>query len=121
MKLKLFVIVLVVASFCITTYAGDKTHWGYSGHEGPEHWSELDPDFSACSSGKNQSPIKMTGFIEAGLKPISINFIKDGNEILNNGHTIQVNYKPGSSIIVDAMHHPNNRPVQPVNARMILK
>ena len=101
MKLKLFVILLVVASFSITTYAGDKTHWGYAGHEGPEHWGELDPDFSACSSGKNQSPINMTGFIEADLKPISINYLKDGKEILNNGHTIQVNYKPGSSIIVD--------------------
>lgn len=101
MKFKLFIIVLVVASFSVTTHADDKTHWGYTGHEGPEHWGELDPDFSACSSGKNQSPINMTAFIEADLKPISINLIKGGNEILNNGHTIQVNYKPGSSIIVD--------------------
>jgi carbonic anhydrase len=100
MKLRFFVIVFVVTSFCLTTYAGEKTHWGYSGHEGPEHWGELDPSFSLCSAGKNQSPINMTGFIEGKLKPISFNYTTGGNEILNNGHTIQVNYVPGSSIIV---------------------
>jgi carbonic anhydrase len=80
---------------------GEKTHWGYSGHEGPEHWGELDPRYSACSEGKNQSPVNLTEMIESDLSPITINYQSGGNEILNNGHTIQVNYKPGSTIIVN--------------------
>ena len=56
--------------------AGENVHWDYSetGHEGPKHWGELDLSF------------------------ITINYQSGGNEILNNGHTIQVNYKPGSTI-----------------------
>lgn len=53
-----------------------------------------------CSEGKNQSPVNLTGMIESALSPITINYQSGGNEILNNGHTIQVNYKPDSNIAV---------------------
>jgi carbonic anhydrase len=82
-------------------YAGSVPHWGYSGAEGPEHWGELSPEFAACSEGKNQSPIDLTGFIESDLKPLGIHYQAGGEEILNNGHTVQVNYAPGSKISVD--------------------
>lgn len=75
-------------------------HWGYSGHEGPEHWAELAPGYATCSAGKNQSPVNLTGMVEGDLPEIQINYATGGNEILNNGHTIQVNYAPGSTITV---------------------
>jgi carbonic anhydrase len=75
-------------------------HWGYSGHEGPEHWGELAPAFSACSAGKNQSPVNLTGMVEGDLPGIEVNYQTGGTEVLNNGHTIQVNYAPGSTINV---------------------
>ncbi|MGB3209690.1 MAG: carbonic anhydrase family protein [Desulforhopalus sp.] len=78
--------------------AMDKVHWSYSGSDGPEHWGTLNPNFSTCSSGKNQSPIDLTAMIESDLAPITVDYRAGGNEILNNGHTIQVNYKPGSTI-----------------------
>lgn len=47
---------------------------------------------------------------------------------LFNGHTVQVNYQEGSAISKEqieafksTMHGPNNRPVQPVNSRVILQ
>lgn len=69
--------------------------------EGPEHWGELDPKFSACSEGRNQSPIDLSGMIESDLAPITFSYMPGGDEVLNNGHAIQVNYKPGSAITVD--------------------
>ncbi|MGD2015446.1 MAG: carbonic anhydrase family protein [Desulfobacterales bacterium] len=97
-KLLIVVIVLMVAG---AAYAGLITQWGYSGAEGPEHWGKLDPKFSACSAGKNQSPINLTDFIESDLKPVSIQYEAGGNEIINNRHTIMVRFAPGSKISID--------------------
>ena len=75
-------------------------HWGYSGEVGPEHWSEFESDFGACSDGRNQSPIDLTGFINADLPKIDFNYKPGGHQVVNNGHAIQVDYNPGSSITV---------------------
>ena len=96
---------LLIAAIClvasIAAHADQGTHWGYSGTEGPGHWGKLDPEFRACSEGKNQSPINLTGFIESDLTPLGIHYGAGGKEIINNGHSIQVNYAPGSKISVD--------------------
>ena len=97
-KLMIVTIVLMVSS---AAYAGQGTHWDYSGAEGPEHWGELNPEYTLCSEGKNQSPINLTSFIESDLKPINIHYQVSGNDILNNGHTVQVNFAPGSKISID--------------------
>ena len=99
--MKKLLIVTTLISIFGAAYAGQGTHWGYSGAEGPEHWGKLDPEFAACSQGKNQSPINLTGFIESDLKPMGIHYQAGGKEIINNGHSIQVNYTPGSKISVD--------------------
>lgn len=52
-------------------------------------------------AGKNQSPVDMKNFIEAELPAIVFSYQAGGNEIVNNGHTIQVNYGTGSHIVID--------------------
>jgi len=96
-KSLLFALALTIAN---GAYADSATQWGYSGYQGPEHWASLTADNFACT-GKNQSPINVTGFIEANLNPISINYQLGGDEIVNNGHTIQINYEQGSRIELD--------------------
>lgn len=99
-------IALILAASLLASpvaFASGKTHWEYSGHEGPEHWGELAPEFTACATGVNQSPINLTGFIEANLPPIKFGYATQASEILNNGHTIQANFAPGSSIMVDGV------------------
>lgn len=82
-------------------FAGEGAHWSYSGHGGPEQWGELSKDYAICGSGKNQSPINLTGMIEAELEPIQIDYKKVPLEIENNGHTIKVGYTEGSTIKID--------------------
>ncbi|MGE0372555.1 MAG: carbonic anhydrase [Gammaproteobacteria bacterium] len=82
-------------------WAGDKSHWEYSGHAGPEHWGELSPEFSLCGSGRNQTPIDLDAMIEAELAPIEFRYQAAGHEVINNGHTIQVNFDSGSGIAID--------------------
>ncbi len=80
-----------------------KVHWSYEGEGAPEHWAQVDKRFFMCKEGKNQSPINLTGFVEADLPPITFNYHLISTEILDNGHTEQVNVKEGSSITVDGI------------------
>lgn len=78
-------------------------HWGYEGEAGPQNWGKLDPNFGVCASGKNQSPIDLKGFIEADLKALKLDYSAGIVDILNNGHTVQINYAAGSSLTVDGL------------------
>lgn len=102
MKRPVVVSWLVLAGICATgvALASGKAHWGYSGTDGPEHWGKLDPTIAACAAGKNQSPIDLTGMVEGSLPEIQVRYKPGGREIVNNGHTIRVNYTPGSTISV---------------------
>ena len=75
-------------------------HWGYEGEGGPEHWADLDADYAACT-GVEQSPIDITNAASEDLMDIVFNYSETAVNILNNGHTIQVNYDEGSSIEID--------------------
>ena len=102
-------------------------HWGYSGKEGPSHWGSLSRDYATCKKGRNQSPINLTRAVKKDLTDIVFNYKKSGLNILNNGHTVQANYAPGSSIEVAGksyellqfhFHGPGEHQVDGVNARI---
>lgn len=99
MKLNIIIGLLLLSQ---TAFAGDLPHWTYAGEEGPDQWATLCPEFSGCA-GHNQSPINLTAFVESELPPIAFSYQAGGTEILNNGHTVQVNYAPGSAIVVDGI------------------
>lgn len=98
MSKKLIGAALIVMS--CSAMAGDKPHWGYSGKGSPSNWAKLSSEYSMCD-GSNQSPVNLTNFVEAELPPIDFSYEVGGKEIVNNGHTIQVNYDKGSYIKVD--------------------
>ncbi len=103
MKKNLFGAAMLLAS--VSAFAAEHhAHWGYSGETGPENWAKLTPEFGACA-GKNQTPVNLTGFIKADLKPLKFNYKKGGSQILNNGHTVQVVYDAGSNVVIDGMEY----------------
>ena len=78
-----------------------KPHWGYSGESGPKHWGDLAPENIQCKVGKNQSPINLkdkAGVGTMGLPQLDIHYRDVPLKIVNNGHTVQVNYPLGSYI-----------------------
>jgi len=81
--------------------AAAQPHWGYTGHGGPDSWGELSEKFHTCAAGVNQSPIDVSGSVEAKLPAIGFAYQGQPREIVNNGHTVQVNVAPGSYITVD--------------------
>lgn len=104
------------------------THWGYSGHEGPSHWGELSHDYEACQSGKKQSPINITGAQTANLAKIEFHYQPGALDVVNNGHTIQVNVPAGSYIVADGkkykllqfhFHSPSEHEINGKHADMV--
>lgn len=72
-------------------------HWGYEGEIAAEHWAELSPDFASCSAGKNQSPIDIRATVHAkGLPKLGFDYRTPVVSVINNGHTVQANFAPGS-------------------------
>ena len=84
--------------------------WHYEGDEGPAHWGTLSAKFASCQSGRAQSPIDIVApmrrdtsdavvlkFAPASLRIVHHDHVADA---INNGHTIQVNYSEGDTLIV---------------------
>lgn len=80
--------------------AAGTVHWSYEGEAGPENWGNLSPDFKLCGTGKAQTPIDIPSSAVVNPADIKFNYQPSAVNILNNGHTIQVNYDPNSSIEV---------------------
>lgn len=73
--------------------------FSYGGYKNPTNWDELSPNWAACGSGTQQSPIdiksSLLGGIGSILTPANIQFNYQSLTnftVQNNGHTIQVNY-----------------------------
>ena len=98
-----FTALLEVGYACISG-ASLKHHeqpWSYSGKNGPQNWGNLTKEFSACGTGKYQSPIDIQEYLTANLPNLQINYRVAPLEIINNGHTIKVVYPTGSTMTVD--------------------
>jgi carbonic anhydrase len=78
----------------------DMHHWSYAGPEGPAEWGALDPEFETCGLGKHQSPIDIRDAKPADLPAIRFDYHAAPLAVADNGHTIQVDYAPGSTIDV---------------------
>ena len=74
------------------------THWGYFGDTAPEHWGDLSPDFATCNTGKAQSPVNLGRGQPADLRAVQLHYRATTLELVNNGHTVQVNVEPGSRL-----------------------
>jgi carbonic anhydrase len=90
----------VVLSLAISNVvnAGEVGHWSYQGGN-PEQWGKLKPEFILCDIGRNQTPINLVEneMIEATLLPLEFSYQNAISSVVNNGHTIQVDYPQGSS------------------------
>jgi carbonic anhydrase len=76
--------------------------------------------FAACSVGKTESPIDIKGAKKADLPVLKFSYHTVPLSIIDNGHTIQVNYAPGSTLTVGEklytlkqfhFHHPSEEHV----------
>ncbi len=100
-------------------------HWGYEGDNGPEHWGD---NFPVCGKGKKQSPLNIVGPFEKSKDSLTVDYKEGPLKIINNGHTIQVNFEPGSTLTIGKesfdllqfhFHRPSEEQVDGKNAAMV--
>jgi carbonic anhydrase len=89
---------LLLSASAFVAVAQEGHSWSYSGATGPDHWSEVS---ATCGAGKEQSPIDIANPRKEKLPTIDFSYHATPLKVINNGHTIQVNYGPGSSITRD--------------------
>ncbi len=84
-------------------------HWGYEGEHGPAAWGTLCPEFTTCGTGKSQSPIDISGAkavllpeMKTSYTPAQLRIVHHEHvaDLINNGHTVQVNYPAGSTLVL---------------------
>ncbi|MCY4467102.1 MAG: carbonic anhydrase family protein [Thiotrichales bacterium] len=109
--------IVVVAALAFASAAGaqsgeapagdghDGATWGYEGSRGPENWDRLSPAFRLCGLGTMQSPLNIADAVPAHGDPIEFDYGPAPLNIVNNGHTVQVNYAPGSGITVSGRRY----------------
>jgi carbonic anhydrase len=81
-------------------------HWGYAGEDGPTAWATLSPVYALCGEGKGQSPINIVKTDAKGGANWKLNYNTTSlriahnehmDDIIDNGHTIQVTVDEGST------------------------
>src|ERR1700761_2056765 len=103
-------------SFAAAAAARSNPSWDYVGKTGPLNWGKVDPAFSACSQGHEQSPIDIHGArLNKSLQPIEFHYISGPVTLEYTRHTILVHVVPGSYILAGGerydleqfhFHHP---------------
>jgi carbonic anhydrase len=104
-------------------------HWAYNGKDGPKKWGTLDPAYAECKLGHHQSPIDIHHTEKAALPPIQFDYKSSPLSIVDNGHTVMVNYAPGSFITVGDhryqltqfhFHHPSEEHINGKGFDMVI-
>ncbi len=95
----------VMAAATIPAPAEDQAHWGYQGAHGAQHWGDIEAGFAECKLGKEQSPIDIRGAKKSALSAIAFGYAQSDAEIVNNGHTVQVNLTAGGTVTLDGAEY----------------
>ncbi|XP_077967033.1 uncharacterized protein LOC120343427 [Styela clava] len=94
------VLVSFLLYFCLQTVQADD--WSYAGEHGPSSWSEEAP---ACGDDA-QSPVDIQTnevLIDPNLRMLKLQGYGqhlDGGEVLNNGHTVKLNFPANKTFIL---------------------
>lgn len=120
--MKIFATACLFAFSASLAIAQSAANWNYTGANGPDLWSRLDPSYAACNKGHQQSPIDIHGtHLNPALQPVEYHYISGGLRLENTGHAMQGIVHPGSYILVDGVrydllrfefHHPAEHPVK---------
>jgi len=98
-----------LASVATVGRAAELGNWSYAGNTGPTKWAALSKEFKSCKSGdeSKQSPIDIPDAKarKGDLPGLLFNYKSVPLKIVDNGHTIEVIYPPGSVVSIDGKRY----------------
>ncbi|KAJ6330474.1 hypothetical protein OIU76_009137 [Salix suchowensis] len=83
--------------------AASTLEFSYVGSHGPANWGSLNQRFSACMSGKTQSPvniIRKEAVENKNLTPLTRDYIPANATLVNNGFSIALRYEGNPGILI---------------------
>ena len=89
----------------VAAHEKETAHWSYKGSTGPASWGDIDRFFELCSEGAEQSPIDISTLWIHDVPETKFYYSPTILTILNNGHTVQVNYDDGSFIDIEGTRY----------------
>ncbi|MDH5545089.1 MAG: carbonic anhydrase family protein [Gammaproteobacteria bacterium] len=95
-----FAIATLVLTFASSSFAAE---WNYDEADlvhGPSAWGDLE-GAEACGNGLAQSPIDLGAHSRGENPRLNINYKYTSLNVVNNGHTIQVNVANGSTLTIN--------------------
>jgi len=100
------VLAIISCGLVLTVASAAQEHhpehsWDYGEAQGPSHWAELKPEFATCRDGYRQSPIDIRSPKKSDLPSIEFDYKPTPLRVIDNGHTVMINYDPGSFISID--------------------
>ena len=102
---QLFAIALIGIGLLACGEAGDNpAPWSYSGGTGPERWGDLDAAYAACSDGRRQSPIDITGHTPGNAPALSFAYVADGTSV-SRGAFLKVDHEGDSRLTIGDRHY----------------
>lgn len=83
----------------------EKAEWGYGAENGPAVWGRLSEDYRLCDEGRRQSPIDLADASPKRSPEVIFNYRSSPLTVVNNGHTVQVDYSEGSSMEIEGARY----------------
>jgi carbonic anhydrase len=92
-------------SAAVAHHTEKKPEWMYRGNTGVNHWGGLALEYAPCADGKYQSPINIRHATKKATHQVRLDYRPSFENVLNNGHTVELVYDQGSSIEFDGKRY----------------
>ncbi|MGR5499504.1 carbonic anhydrase [Vibrio sp. DNB22_10_4] len=91
---------LAIGTMISMTAPAYSAQWGYGEGDGPATWGNIS---ATCEQGQNQSPvdIETNTLTSAKKQPLAFDYQGQVKDVINNGHTIQVNVSGKNTLRID--------------------
>ncbi|XP_042510002.1 alpha carbonic anhydrase 1, chloroplastic-like [Macadamia integrifolia] len=98
-----FIVTITLLLAAPLTHQHEVLPFGYSGSIGPDKWGSLNPYFSACDTGKLQSPVNIVkeNMVEnLKLPPLTNDYRKSNSTLINYGFNIGMQYESNAGVLI---------------------